>query len=390
MKPLVMIICRWLDDGHIEYNNQKALIHLLQKKYNCQVAGCRDRQTFSEEFPKMEWLEQQSLKLILWYDHSMIQSRRFRNLPGIVNPLFDGQKQESAAIAELILNIPKQAALIFINVEMYDPADLKMLASFGRVANLSQSYEENPLFEYLEEILQVGYANSCQTPETTGEVDWIMTNLATAYRRNYLGENEEKMLAVPDYNGQIVAEAIRCRLLPSSTISQEYDQAVWAAQEKVFEPKDDEEINRTIRQIKSLNEQQKEDLRYLMSNTSRGSSLGNCRALYMDPETLLYEISHGSGDHGPARIRLIATLTSFAGLKWAAEKRPGCDPRVNEEEKYFSGPFVEGLIYEVNGYSVPLLHLLGTPKWLQKNQRVIEYLKSWKKFVVINYNIELL
>ncbi|MEK7376855.1 MAG: hypothetical protein AABZ57_06830 [Candidatus Margulisiibacteriota bacterium] len=91
---------------------------------------------------------------------------------------------------------------------VYDHTDAELVTLVNRLVS-----EWKPPFNWL----------GAETPEDQAI---LLQQLENAYRKHYLDDDSDRMFGTPDHNHQVVAEALRIRLLLASLIKAEFDDTI--------------------------------------------------------------------------------------------------------------------------------------------------------------------
>ena len=180
------------------------------------------------------------------------------------------------------------------------------------------------------------------------EVERVSDCLANAYQKQYLDGRE---LAVPDYNHQVVAEAMRVRLT-KELIQEEFDSTL-GREPKMVSASDIAVYEKEVALIKQMcaKKEGQNDLWNLLHNArgymSPGSQGDNVEGFAIEPVTLEYSRTAGFGCHQLARDRLEYRLEYLIGLNGGKSFR---------RRKYPSNRIISGLFFpEVDGFKIPIV-----------------------------------
>jgi hypothetical protein len=233
-------------------------------------------------------------------------------------------------------------------------------------------------------------------PETKKDQSEIIKNLRNAYQKNYLGNQEEGHSCVPDDNGQIVAEAIRLRLMSGAIVGEEFDSTL--GQEETEEKKSDPEIfNQEVEIIRNLDKDGRIDLvrkiRYeigyeIVDGVEK--KIGHSRRIRgfaIDPLTFEYLISFRSGDHFRAHKMLEARILQIATLKYKKYSY-SCE----KLEKLLCARIIRGLLIDLTeSFRFPILYLsneydeLFNRRTSRKNlRRICQHVLNDYKFIPVD------
>lgn len=178
-----------------------------------------------------------------------------------------------------------------------------------------------------------------------------------AYDKNYTGL-DDNTLGVQDFNGKIVAEFIRCHLLPGLLVKQEYDDVL--PRKMIFMEQKGNDYMKYLLKLKNLKPTEREQLALnlerilgIVRHTDGGliyteSSFGHDVAGYaIDAVSLEDAITIGKGAHNLAGDILRHKLEYIEYLR--KKKNP----------EYSSRPkIIRGLVYlEIEGYGVPIVEI---------------------------------
>jgi len=263
--------------------------------------------------------------------------------------------------------------------------------------------DRNILYGKDEEILKKinEHLKNWQVPDTWLGVEseyeerLLMERLEKAYDRWH---DEENLLAAPDYNHKVVAEALRLRLLPSEFIGEhlgEFDQDVLLSiQGLVISPNFDLEVEK----IRQIDNEQRDSFLELLSkrrNSPDGISWGrNVMGFAIDPLTLEVEINNNYGQHAYATDHLSYRLDRIANLSGKYLHHDGfCQDALYDYRSYCLSRILPGLIFKkIEGFETPILKLFTKQSCVSEEylNKALRHLMQKKKYIPVNTRGEIL
>jgi hypothetical protein len=193
---------------------------------------------------------------------------------------------------------------------------------------------------------------------------FITRQLLHAYQANLEEDNE---LGTPDYNGQILAEAFRIRMLPAAMLRREFDDTVRSQAKELADP-GDAVFEQELQNVGILCRQDPHQL-WRMIKKARGDQSGGSKGedvegFAIDPQSLEYARTRGFGSHGIARIYVeqrLEIITELSGK--TVSKKP---------IQITSGIFFP----EVSGIRVPIVVLDSADSQDPAMKRIGEFLRQ--------------
>lgn len=227
--------------------------------------------------------------------------------------------------------------------------------------------------------------------ETVEDQAILRSQLEHAYRTHYL-EQEDGVLAVPDHEGQVVAEALRLRLLPAACLKSEFDDTL------VRRPRDLPAVTATVYQedlakLRAMTDAERDAFEeYLLREEGyvpypgggvqkvRASLGWNVQGFAIDPVTFESLTTDGFGMHANAKMFLAQRIEVIDALQRGRDRFD----LETDERAGSSGRIVTGLIYRgVKGFSTPVVRLgMGWPDE-EDLRRVARYLIGQQQLIPI-------
>ncbi|MFA6273593.1 MAG: hypothetical protein WC662_00330 [Candidatus Paceibacterota bacterium] len=218
--------------------------------------------------------------------------------------------------------------------------------------------------------------------ETKRDQAIIMVQLRKAYQNNYLLENEEEMLGIPDFNGQIVAEALRIHLLSDPIlVKAEFDDAIKGEEEKQV-PIPLSVYEQETKKLQSMTKEEIYSLETLMLREEgyerdRGSSClikidtcsNNIKGFAIDTQSFVTLTTSDYGMHYYASEELAWKI-----YQWSSHHN-----------------IVGGLIvHKVGGFTTPILrlfnHPLATSCSEEQSKAIAEFIKKEGKYLLVDHD----
>lgn len=196
------------------------------------------------------------------------------------------------------------------------------------------------------------------------EVERVSNCLAHAYQEQYL---DGKELGTPDYNHQVVAEALRVRLT-KELIQEEFDSTLGREPEIALPPSALVYQAEVVTVKKMCVESQQEFfwlLKIARGNISPGSQGDDAQGFAIDPLTLKYCRTSGWGCHQLAPLRLEYLLQYAEDLNGVPWKK-----RKSARERIISGVFFP----KVDGFASPIVQLAFPTE--EEEKRLVDFFEK--------------
>ncbi len=232
--------------------------------------------------------------------------------------------------------------------------------------------------------------------ETCREQGRLMIQLENAHIVNY--PDDERTFGASNTNDQIVAEALRIKLLPTQFLKAEFDDTL-PNKAQVFEIIEPSIYEIEVARLRTQTNLERESLKNSMTRAEGYEPMGDgglrrvemscgndVNGYAIDPITMENLVTTSFGDHHLAAQKLeprIAYIESF--------KRRNDDETTNKKECCL-WRLVKGLIFlQLNGFSTPILCIHHT-EGLEKDQlrRIVEFIRNERKFIPVDYDCNLL
>lgn len=233
--------------------------------------------------------------------------------------------------------------------------------------------------------------------ETAADQAVLYRQLETVYRKNYLGPNEELVLAVPDVNGQVVAEALRIKLLPVELVKEEFD-------DKLERPSHDfgqvaVDIYETeVARIHAMNDSERrkfdDDMSRAMGREPLASGgyfvrrvgLGDDIAGFaIDPVTLETTTTSGFGLHHFAKDQLFYRIRHIESFRH--RDKGGLTEKLYRECHW---RLIGGLILQMRGFASPIIVLYQEDSPDSDLKKVAGYILRQRKFIPVTADGQLI
>jgi len=254
-------------------------------------------------------------------------------------------------------------------------------------------YDNGGLIELIDNfVASWGPPSDWLRAETRENQAILMSQLEMAYRKHYLGDNDELALGVPDYNGQIVAEALRIRLLPSQLLKAEFDDTIEevsrdfiTTERKVYE----EEVSR----IRAMSDAERTDFNHLLMRArgyepAEGGGIyvrrvgcgGGVNGFAIDPVTMETLITRRLGEHHMAKDKLSRRVQSIEGLQTGV----GIYGLTEEGYRECCWRIISGLIFsDIEGFFTPILQLHREDVEEEDLKKAAGYIRGGQKFIPV-------
>jgi len=225
--------------------------------------------------------------------------------------------------------------------------------------------------------------------ETDEEKLMLTDYLSKVYVRNYFENDDDRNLGLPDYNGQIVAEVLRLRLLPPELIKTEFDDVL--RRPKIFKKVLPEIYNNELKRMRGMNQEEKDQFTYKLMRAKgyyqmdggrqkRDISFGeNLSAYAIDPVTLVSTTTFGFGAHKYAIEKLHYEVMYIQDL------RKRISPTEWEEDE-ITDRIIFGLILEnLDGFATPFLSIFEGGYNEKELKRAINFVISEGKYIPVTF-----
>ncbi len=384
MKPIVIYAEK--DNDSISYTNpdREALIYFLEKECGVLVKIFNHPTDVIEEFGQLKkYFDAKQVALVI-----IKQLETYDQYPEI--------NHEHTELVEYIrtrvsINIP--VVMLWHDIfrkgaeeKMYDE---KVFCCF---------HTDPELVSYIKKTLSIcrpsrGWLGA----ETIAEQSIISRQLQEAYHFNYLKNDDEKMLGTPDFNHQLVAEALRIKLLPTELIKIEFDDTLTISTPS-FTAVTNDEYEKAIKKCYKLSATEKNSLVIALRkeegwerDEQGGETLihtgctAKVTAFAIDPVTMEYTTIHGAGTHSLMAIQKLARkIESIEALL----KRKSRYEFTLEESGECKQRILGGLIFSdiCDWLKIPLIQFSMIDECPPKDfSKVIRFIKKEKMFIPIDH-----
>jgi len=259
-------------------------------------------------------------------------------------------------------------------VYIYDHTDAELVTLVNRLVS-----EWKPPLNWL----------GAETPEDQAI---LLQQLENAYRKYYLDDDSDRMFGSPDYNHQVVAEALRIRLLPSSLIKAEFDDTI-ERKVRVFVTAQTSVYEKESERIRTMTEDECKEFGHCLmrargyepiesggvyvTSFSRGA---NVNGFAIDPVTLENLTTHRFGEHHLAKDMLARRIKSIEELR---SRKNYYGLGVDDEHKCH-WRLMSGLIFlEIDGFTTPILCLYRNNTDDEGVKKVVSFLRKERKYIPV-------
>lgn len=237
--------------------------------------------------------------------------------------------------------------------------------------------------------------------QTTEDQAILMAQLENAYRKHYLDDEDDGMLGTPDRNHQIVAEALRLKLLPSICLKAEFDDTI-ERKTRVFVTAEPSVYQKEVEKIKAMTDDERKEFDHSLDRArghmpaegggvyvTRASCGENVNGFAIDPVTLETYVTRRFGEHHMAKDMLAHRVEVIEELK---KGRNGSAPEDEDAEYRVKWRIMAGLIFsEIDGFTTPILRLYkehGDNE--EDSKKVVAFLLREQRFIPVDFDGKLM
>lgn len=216
--------------------------------------------------------------------------------------------------------------------------------------------------------------------ETERDRKMLMGQLLLAYRVHHL--DDERMLAVPDENHQVVAEALRIKLLPAECLAEEFDATLEKSMYEYLSI-DPVAYAREVERIRSLSNVERDRLRFFLWEASshlEGSCGDDVHGFAIDSQTFQTVVTTRFGQHRAAKQLLISRL--FVTAQLSLEHRNGSRCIEGDEDRYV----LSGFIFLRLSSVVPLVALYMHDVDAEVVRKIASFIMSERKYILVSFD----
>lgn len=379
-KPIVVYIENTSSrDIYDDNPNCDALSYFLREHCDCEVVQYRDDFDFEEDLARLKkYSECRQLILVIVKQEEysdqhekvlqLVRTQLCISLPVVVIPDGWGEKRFSGSSDDS-------------SVYAFNHTDIGLVKLVKRLIT-----EWKPPYNWLG-------------AETMEDQTTLMAQLENAYRKHYLGDDNERMFGSPDHDHMIIAEALRIRLLPSGFLKEEFDDTIEEVP-RAFAPVEFSVYKREVAKIRKMTGEKRKAFSHTLMRArgyepsesggvyvTRASCGDNVNGFAIDPvtlETLItfrFGMHHMVGDMLARRIQAIEALRNHKHLyELDDDEERGCRWRL-----------ITGLIFsEIDGFTTPLLQLYTGEAGKKQIRRVVRFLREQQKFIPVDHDGQLI
>ena len=227
--------------------------------------------------------------------------------------------------------------------------------------------------------------------ETPEDQHILLQQLENAYRKHYLGD---ETLGTPDYNHQVVAEAIRIKLLPSSLLKEEFDDTI-DRKVRTFVYSEISEYEKELDLVRKMDKVERKRFNHCLDRARgyeptesggvyviRASCGSSVNGFAIDPVTLENITTQGFGEHHLARNKLGKIIKRIealkGGKKYSVFDDFGCD-----FDFELNSRIMYGLISNIEGFKTPILRLCWEEADDEGVKKVASFIRKSKMFIPV-------
>ncbi|MDO8590522.1 MAG: hypothetical protein Q7R65_00930 [bacterium] len=228
--------------------------------------------------------------------------------------------------------------------------------------------------------------------ETPEDQAILLQQLENAYRKHYLDDDSDRMLGSPDHNHQVVAEALRIRLLPSSLIKAEFDDTI-ERKVRVFVTAQTSVYEKELERIRTMTEDERKEFDHRLMRArgyepaegggvfvTRATCGNGVNGFAIDPVTLENLTTHRFGEHHLAKDMLARRIERIEALR----NRKNCYELSEDDERKCHWRLMSGLIFsEIDGFTTPILCLYREDVDDEGVKKVASFLRKEMMFIPV-------
>ena len=379
-KPIIAYIesdrSRSLSDDN---PNRDALSYFLREHCGCEVVQYRYDCDFQEDLPRLKKYSdchQLILVIVKQEEYSdqhkqvlqLVRGKLSATLPVVVIPDGWGDKRFGNSSDDN-------------SVHVFDHTDTELVELVNRLVA-----EWKPPYNWLG-------------AETAEDQATLTAQLENAYRKHYLGDDNEGMFGTPDHNHMIIAEALRLRLLPAEFLKSEFDDTIEEVR-RVFASTKSSVYKREVAKIRKMTDEERKAFSHTLQRArgyepaegggvyvTRASCGNNVNGFAIDPVTLETHITYRFGEHhlcGDMLARRIQAIEALRNRKHLYELD-------DEKERECRWRLITGLIFsEIDGFATSLLQLYTGEADKKQIRQVVRFLHKQQKFIPVDHDGQLI
>ena len=378
-KPIVAYIASDNSGSFGDDNpNRDALIYFLREHCGCEVVQYRDNCDFSEDLPRLKRYSDCRQIILMIVKQEEYSDQHERVLQSV-------RKQLSATLPIVVIShgwsdkrfggSPENLVFAF------DYIDTGLVELVNRLVA-----EWKPPLNWLG-------------AETAEDQATLMAQLENAYRKHYLGDDNEGMFGTPDHNHMIVAEALRLRLLPVEFLKSEFDDTIEEVR-RAFAPAKSSVYNREVAKIRKMTDKERKTFSHALLRArgyvlaerggvyvNRASYGNNVNGFAIDPVTLETSITYRFGQHHLCKDILAQRIRAIEALR----NRKHLYELDDDGERECRWRLITGLIFsKIDGFTTPLLQLYIGEADSEQVRKIVRFLREQQKFIPVDHKGQLI
>jgi hypothetical protein len=311
--------------------------------------------------------------------------------------------------------------LVVINQDRYSEQHLRAIATVRELSvDLSivvipswrsdEKFEGDPndnqiyIYQHHSDKELIGFirqlASAWQAPldwlgaETDADRAILMGHLENAYQTHYLSDDSLRILGTPDHNHQVVAQALRIKILPANLIKTEFDDTIPAI-DHAFAAVNASVYQQEVERIRNMDDDERTKLDHKLQRArgheptegggvyvTRVSCGEGVAGLAIDPETLEYLVTTRHGEHHMAKDLLAPRIQAIDAMKLSKREIE----LTQEEEWAPKRRIMKGLVFsKIQGFTTPIVCIWNNfHSGKEGVKRVAAFLMQQQKFIPVN------
>jgi len=224
--------------------------------------------------------------------------------------------------------------------------------------------------------------------ETREDQAILMSQLENAYRKHYLDDDNDGMFGTPDHNHQIVAEALRIKLLPVEFLKAEFDDTL-EKDDRVFVASEPSVYEKEVVRVRTMTDEERKEFDHRLMRArgyepaegggvfvTRATCGNGVNGFAIDPVTLENLTTHRFGEHHLAKDMLARRIERIEVLR---------NRKLSEDDEHeCHWRLMSGLIFsEIDGFTTPILCLYRKGADDDGIKRVASFLKKEQMFIPV-------
>lgn len=371
-KPVIVYIESNYNGYSDDNPDRGALSYFLREHCGCEVILYDNDYYFDEEKSRLKKLADSNMLILVMVKQEeyseqhkeiivKVRDGLSKTLPIVVIPDGFGEERFNGDPAD---------SLVYV----HDHTDAELITLINRLVS-----EWKPPLNWL----------GAETPEDQAI---LLQQLENAYRKHYIDDDSDRMFGTPDHNHQVVAEALRIRLLPASLIKTEFDDTI-ERKVRVFASAKTSVYKKEVNRIRRMTDDERKEFDHRLMRArgyepaegggvfvTRATCGNGVNGFAIDPVTLENLTTHRFGEHHLAKDMLARRIVAIEALR-NHKHRYELD---HDDELKCQWRLMSGLIFsEIDGFTTPILCLYREDADNEEVKKVASFLMREQKFIPV-------